>query len=73
MGSVSHKMSTSVSAAVGLTDYGFLYSGSSVYTMSTMKLRSRHSAGEEEGAKRPSIDDFDSEISIFKVCSNTIE
>ena len=37
--------------------------------VSTMRVKSRHSGigeGEEE-VKKPSIDDFDSEISIFKV------
>ena len=72
VGSMSRKMTASASTAVGMTDYGFLYSGGSMNTMSTMRVRSRLSAtgeGEEE-AKKPSIDDFDCEIAIFKV-SNT--
>ena len=66
---MSRKMTASASTAVGLTDYGFLYSGGSMSAVSTMKVKSRHSGigeGEEE-VKKPSIDDFDSEISIFKV------
>jgi len=58
-----------MSTAVGLTDYGFLYSAGSTQAVSTVRVKSRHSGiGEEEEAKRPSIDDFDSEIAIFKVC-----
>ena len=65
---MSHRLSNSVSAAMGMTDYGFLYCGGSVSAMSTMRVRSRHSGiGDEEEGKRPSIDDFDSEIAIFKV------
>ena len=67
---MSHKMGTSMSAAMGLTDYGFLYSSASTRTASTLRVRSRHSGiGEsEDDVKRPSIDDFDCEIAIFKVC-----
>ena len=69
MGSMSHKLGASMSAMMGLTDYGFLYTSGSVRLMSTMRVRSRHSGmGDgDEDVKRPSIDDFDSEISIFKV------
>ena len=66
---MSRKMTASASTAVGMTDYGFLYAGGSMNTMSTIRVRSRLSAvgeGEEE-TKKPSIDDFDSEIAIFKV------
>ena len=65
---MSSRISGSASAGVGLTDYGFLYSGASTQTMFASRVKSRHSGiGEEEEAKRPSIDDFDSEIAIFKV------
>lgn len=66
---MSHKLGTSMSAAMGLTDYGFLYTSVSARATSTLRVRSRHSGiGEaEDDAKRPSIDDFDSEIAIFKV------
>ena len=65
---MSHKMGTSMSTAVGLTDYGFLYASTSARFGSTVKVKSRHSGiGEADEDVRPSIDDFDSEIAIFKV------
>ena len=56
-------------SAVGATDYGFLYSGaSSIGHIGSFRVRSVLSRGEgEEENKKPSIDDFDGEISIFKV------
>ena len=71
---MSHKMGTSLSTAMGLTDYGFLYTSGSARAVSTLRVRSRHSGiGEaEDDVKKPSIDDFDSEIAIFKVCCKTV-
>ena len=68
---MSHKMGTSMSTAMGLTDYGFLYASGSTRAVSTLRVKSRHSGiGEaDDDVKRPSIDDFDSEIAIFKVSS----
>ena len=62
------KLGTSMSTMMGMNDYGFLYSTGSVQFMSTMRVKSRQSGmGDgDEDVKRPSIDDFDSEISISK-------
>ena len=65
---MSSKISGSALNAVGLTEFGFLYPGASTQMMFASRVKSRHSGiGEEVEAKRPSIDDFDSEIAIFKV------
>ena len=68
MGNMS-KLGASMSTMMGMNDYGFLYTTGSVRFMSTMRVKSRQSGmGDgDEDVKRPSIDDFDSEISIFKV------
>ena len=66
--SASHRVGSSKSA-VGATDYGFLYSAtSSIGHMSTYRVRSVLSREGEDENNKPSIDDFDGEISIFKVC-----
>ncbi|XP_065904492.1 dynein axonemal heavy chain 9-like [Dysidea avara] len=64
--SASHRVGSSKSA-VGATDYGFLYSAtSSIGHMSTYRERSVLSREGEDENNKPSIDDFDGEISIFK-------
>jgi len=68
VGSVSYRIGSSLSVA-GATDYGFLYSGtSSMGQMTSFRVRSVLSRDGDEENKKPSIDDFDVEISIFKVC-----
>jgi len=65
--SASHRIGNSLSAA-GATDYGFLYTGhSSMGHMTSFRVRSILSREAEDETKKPSIDDFDGEISIFKV------
>ena len=65
VGSASHRIGASMSAGAA-TDHGFLYTTAS--RMDSFRVRSVISRGEiDEDAKKPSIDDFDAEISIFKV------